>query len=196
MEPTARFVRGGQKALFGAKPEEPFSKLCRIRISSRPESCTLFFAMSESVFKAMRSDPVSRLPLSRAAEQKTHPTCENFGFSLAMRSLLWYNMTCKAGGDAGGIDEKRILMIKALNIDIDALMDRFDFFYSDFYDKRDAVPGYGVLVAQGDALIAANPDIVREFVNKRQDFISSDREAAAFAAALKETVFAGLFVAA
>ena len=69
-------------------------------------------------------------------------------------------------------------------INIYAFAEQFKKEYRFLY-HHDNVPGYDEALEQFDAFAAKNPEFVREFVNFRGDFISSDREAAAFAFALE-----------
>ena len=69
-------------------------------------------------------------------------------------------------------------------INIYAFAEQFKKEYQFLY-HHDNVPGYDEALEQFDAFAAENPDFVREFVNFRGDYISSDREAAAFAFALE-----------
>lgn len=72
------------------------------------------------------------------------------------------------------------------NIDIDEFMDKFNKEYKFLYENSDRVAGYREALDYGDAFIDAHPDFVAEFVRYRGDFISSDREVAAFAFALDD----------
>lgn len=72
----------------------------------------------------------------------------------------------------------------SITVNIHKFIKRFDKEYSFLYDNRDNVAGYGEAVAAFDEFLPTHKDFVGEFVNFRGDFISSDREAAAFMFAL------------
>lgn len=71
-----------------------------------------------------------------------------------------------------------------ITVNIHEFIKRFNKEYSFLYDNRDNVAGYGAAVAAFDEFLPMHKDFVGEFVNFRGDFISSDREAAAFMFAL------------
>lgn len=74
-----------------------------------------------------------------------------------------------------------------VNINIHNFMEQFHKEYNFLYDNRDYVAGYSEAVNAFDEFIKdeQNARFVGEFVNYRGDFISSDREAAAFMFALE-----------
>lgn len=70
-----------------------------------------------------------------------------------------------------------------MQIDLAAFNDQYKKEYAFLYENGDHVAGYAEAVAAFDSDIKAAPrfkDLVRDFVLYRGDFISSDREAAAF----------------
>lgn len=69
-------------------------------------------------------------------------------------------------------------------IDIERLYKEFKKQYKFLYDNYDYVDGYKRAVEAFDNFADEHADFVSEFVNYRRDFISSDREAAAFIFAL------------
>lgn len=69
-------------------------------------------------------------------------------------------------------------------INIKAFAKKFQQEYDFLYDHDDNVAGYGEAVTAFDQFSKQQPAFVGEFVKFRQDFISSDREAAAFMFAL------------
>lgn len=71
------------------------------------------------------------------------------------------------------------------NINIHKFLEQFNKEYDFLYDNYDNVAGYKEAVAEGDEFIKKHPKFVREFVEYRGDFISSDREVAAFMFALE-----------
>ena len=71
------------------------------------------------------------------------------------------------------------------NINIHKFLEQFNKEYAFLYDNYDNVAGYDEAVAAGDEFIKKYPKFVREFVEYRGDFISSDREVAAFMFALE-----------
>lgn len=71
------------------------------------------------------------------------------------------------------------------NINIHKFLEQFNKEYDFLYDNYDNVAGYDEAVTAGDEFIKKNPKFVREFVEYRGDFISSDREVAAFMFALE-----------
>lgn len=72
-------------------------------------------------------------------------------------------------------------------INIHEFIKQFNKEYSFLYDNRDNVAGYGEAVEAFDAMLTHDwfKKFVGEFVDFRKDFISSDREAAAFMFALE-----------
>ena len=71
------------------------------------------------------------------------------------------------------------------NIDIEEFLQKFNQEYSFLYEHKDNVAGYREAVEYGDHFISKNKDFVAEFVKYRGDFISSDREVAAFMFAME-----------
>lgn len=73
-----------------------------------------------------------------------------------------------------------------INIDIQAFLKQFNKEYNFLYNSDSYVAGYDEAVTAFDEFLATpnGNRLVREFVKYRQDFISSDREAAAFMFAL------------
>lgn len=75
-----------------------------------------------------------------------------------------------------------------LKINIDEFSKQFKKEYNFLYENYDNVAGYDEAVGEFDYLIENNKnfqDFVGEFAAYRKDFISSDREAAAFMFALE-----------
>lgn len=71
-----------------------------------------------------------------------------------------------------------------LEFNIHQFAEKFQQEYNFLYDNRDRVAGYREAVAAFDEFLKKQPAFVGEFARYRQDFISSDREAAAFMFAL------------
>ena len=65
-------------------------------------------------------------------------------------------------------------------MDIAKFWDRFKENYNFLYDNNDRVAGYYEALDYGEKIIHEKPDFVGEFVRFRGDFLSSDREVAAF----------------
>lgn len=65
-------------------------------------------------------------------------------------------------------------------ISMDELGRRFASAYDALYRTRDGLAGYREAVEAFDAFASRNGDVVAEFARHRGDFVSSDREAAAF----------------
>lgn len=74
---------------------------------------------------------------------------------------------------------------QAMNIDIDRFLEQFKKEYDFLYDNNDRVAGYHEAVSEFDEFVSSHKEFVSEFVRYRGDFISSDREAAAFMFALE-----------
>lgn len=74
-----------------------------------------------------------------------------------------------------------------MTINIHKFNDQFKKEYDFLYDNNDNVAGYEEAVNAFDDFISSpeNQKFVSEYVKYRQDFISSDREAAAFMFALE-----------
>ena len=67
-----------------------------------------------------------------------------------------------------------------VDINIHEFLDRFNEEYEFLYNAKDRVAGYREAVTAFDKFLKTNREFVGEFVEYRKDFISSDREAAAF----------------
>lgn len=78
-------------------------------------------------------------------------------------------------------------MIKK-NINIVEFLKRFNNEYKFLYDNRDMVAGYREALEAFDTFAVNNKNFIMEFVEFRKDFISSDREAAAFMFAMDSMV--------
>jgi hypothetical protein len=72
-----------------------------------------------------------------------------------------------------------------MNIDIGKFAEQFQKEYNFLYDNYDRVAGYDEAVEAFDEFAPAHRDFIGKFVEYRGDFISSDREAAAFMFALE-----------
>ena len=77
-------------------------------------------------------------------------------------------------------------MPKMINISVNLFHDQFNKEYAFLYKHDDRVAGYQEAVEAFDDFVAKHGDFVREFAKYRGDFISSDREAAAFMFALDD----------
>lgn len=75
-----------------------------------------------------------------------------------------------------------------VKINIEKFLNEFNKEYSYLYENDDFVAGYDEAVEAFDAFAPANKDFITEFVQYRGDFISSDREAAAFMFALEKYI--------
>ena len=75
-----------------------------------------------------------------------------------------------------------------MNINIENFLNKFNEEYEFLYDNNDNVAGYKEALQAGDKFIAEHSDFVGEFVKYRGDFISSDREVAAFMFALESMI--------
>ena len=79
--------------------------------------------------------------------------------------------------------------MQATNINIGRFLHKFNKEYNFLYEadvNHKIVPGYDEAVDAFDSFIMFNGDFVGEFAKYRGDFISSDREAAAFMFAMEE----------
>ena len=70
-------------------------------------------------------------------------------------------------------------------INIKAFKAQFDKEYDFLYKNNNRVAGYNEAVEAFDVFVASHGDFVGEFAKHRGDFISSDREAAAFMFAME-----------
>lgn len=75
--------------------------------------------------------------------------------------------------------------MKTFSINIHEFLKKFNQEYRFLYDNCDRVAGYCEAVDAFDAFAPQHKVFVSEFVKYRGDFISSDREAAAFMFALE-----------
>jgi hypothetical protein len=66
------------------------------------------------------------------------------------------------------------------NINIKEFKERFDNEYDFLYNSKSYVAGYDEAVEAFDNFLQTNKGFIKEFILYRGDFISSDREAAAF----------------
>lgn len=73
-----------------------------------------------------------------------------------------------------------------ININIENFAREFIKEYNFLYDNRDRVAGYEEAVNAFDEFLQTKNEFVGEFVRHRGDFISSDREAAAFMFAMEK----------
>lgn len=73
---------------------------------------------------------------------------------------------------------------KVVGIKIEEFEDRFNKEYDFLYENDDNIAGYKEAVAAFDKFLESNSEFVGAFAAHRGDFISSDREAAAFMFAL------------
>ena len=65
-------------------------------------------------------------------------------------------------------------------MDFSKFLDRFKENYNFLYNNNDHVAGYYEALDYGEKIIHEKPDFVGEFARFRGDFLSSDREVAAF----------------
>ena len=70
-------------------------------------------------------------------------------------------------------------------MNIAKFFDQFNKEYKFLYDNNDNVAGFREAVQAFDEFLPEHKEFVSEFVKYREDFISSDREAAAFMFALE-----------
>lgn len=78
--------------------------------------------------------------------------------------------------------------MKNISINIHDFLKEFNKQYDFIYNARDNVAGYREALESGDKFIEKNIEFVREFVQYRGDFISSDREVVAFMFALDNMI--------
>lgn len=71
------------------------------------------------------------------------------------------------------------------NIDIEQFAKQFNKEYKFLYENDDYVAGYREAAEAFDNFVEKHAEFVGEFVDYRRDFVSSDREAAAFMFALE-----------
>lgn len=76
--------------------------------------------------------------------------------------------------------------MKEININIEQFSKEFDKEYDFLYENYDNVAGYTEAVQAFDEFLPSHKEFVSEFVQYRGDFISSDREAAAFMFAMEK----------
>lgn len=76
-------------------------------------------------------------------------------------------------------------MDNSININIKEFSKKFDEVYDYLYDNNDNVAGYDEAVSEFDTFAETHSSFVGAYVRYREDFISSDREAAAFMFTLK-----------
>ena len=75
-------------------------------------------------------------------------------------------------------------MSNSININIKEFAKKVDEEYDFLYDNNDNVAGYDEAVSAFDTFAETHSEFVGAYVRYREDFISSDREAAAFMFAL------------
>lgn len=71
------------------------------------------------------------------------------------------------------------------SINIENFLEKFNSEYDFLYQNNNHVAGYDEAVRSFDGFLKNHQEFVSEFVKYREDFISSDREAAAFMFALE-----------
>ena len=76
--------------------------------------------------------------------------------------------------------------MKEVNISIEGFYKEFKKEYDFLYDHDDNVAGYEEAVQAFDEFLPSHKEFVSEFVQYRGDFISSDREGAAFMFAMEK----------
>ena len=76
-------------------------------------------------------------------------------------------------------------MTKSININIQEFLKQFNREYTFLYDNDDHVVGYEEAVSAFDEFLKSDSNLVAEFSEYRGDYITSDREAAAFIFALE-----------
>ena len=64
------------------------------------------------------------------------------------------------------------------------VMNKFNEVYTFLYNNEDKIPNYKNMVALGDRMIGTHDKFVTDFIKYRGDFLTSDREVAAFACAV------------
>lgn len=69
--------------------------------------------------------------------------------------------------------------------DIKEISKHFGEEYDNLYTGKTVVKNYNNLIAEGDKFITEHPEFVGEFNEYRHDFLSSDREVAAFMLTIK-----------
>lgn len=72
-----------------------------------------------------------------------------------------------------------------MKVNIEKFYEKFKQEYNFLYDNRDRVAGYSEAVNAFDIFLAKNKEFVSEFCRFRGDYITSDREAAAFMFAME-----------
>ena len=72
------------------------------------------------------------------------------------------------------------------SINIQKFTDEFQTEYNFLYDNYDNVAGYDEAVNALDDFVKSHGNFIKEFMQYRGDFISSDREAAAFMFAIEK----------
>lgn len=73
---------------------------------------------------------------------------------------------------------------KNIDINIKEFLEKFNKEYDYLYESDAYIAGYNEAVQAFDEFLSTHKEFVSEFINYRGDFISSDREAAAFMFAL------------
>ena len=73
-----------------------------------------------------------------------------------------------------------------MTVDLEALLKDFSDEYKRIYDANDEVEGYEEMLWYGDSLIDECHDLCAAFARYRGDFLSSDREVAAFGFAVSK----------
>lgn len=71
-----------------------------------------------------------------------------------------------------------------MKITMNMVMNKFNEVYTFLYNNEDKIPNYKDMVALGDRMIGTHDKFVTDFIKYRGDFLTSDREVAAFAYAV------------
>ncbi len=77
-------------------------------------------------------------------------------------------------------------MINCEELDIAVLLEKFQEKYSYLYEYKGRPEGYDAAVKEGDRILVEEGDLIHLFTIYRGDLITSDRETAALAMALRE----------
>lgn len=85
-------------------------------------------------------------------------------------------------------EAKRTKDMARYDIDIKKFYDEFNDAYEDLYNDVYPPSDVSELVREGDAFLSSHGDFVGEFARYRQDYLTSNREIAAFMLALSRFI--------
>ena len=143
-------------------------------------STVSFYNERANAVKVMMTNVKSRLEIA-SANATAIP--RNDGYTIENDGGEGLDSICWTIGEVTASDTEVMPLSDVLASD--GFINEFNRRYTELYDSYDKVDGYDAMMKKGDAFIKANPAAIVAFAKAREDFLSSDREVAAFGFTLK-----------